>query len=422
MKKQVIFVSTFLLNVMLLSTSCKKETIDQAPRQGNYLLESDVMSKEKKIRVLTVEELYAAVNDPNNAGSVIIMAPGNYVLDASFPNGGRLELQTDMTLRGQPGDANAVLIDQSSLPGNSFRLTPTVSTAGIRMGRGTNSLEWLSIKGGSLVANPLSAIETDLLSAVTTIGMSHVNVDCNGSRIGLMLRNRLEEHANRVINATVEHSEIKNAINPPGFGIALQNRISGSQINLSMTDNYIHGCKIGIFNLNSGLGNTVENCSAAIISHRDRIEGNGCGIDLSGGSNGSATTFSNYNVATLKMYASTIRDNNPTGHPELIPTNGALPSAVYAAGAYNSLNNISAFNRVSNNVLKMEFWGCDISNNNGTDIYGYGAWSPPAAVLGGTNNLTEIYLHGISASASFEGAASVPAEPAETNILKVFRN
>lgn len=376
----------------------------------------------QKITVTTISELYAAVNNPANTNKEVQLAPGTYVLDASYPNGGRIELQTDMSLSGQPGQREAVLIDQSGLPATSFRLTPTVSTGGIRVGRGTNTIEWLSIKGGALAVNPFSVIETDLIGDHTTLQVSHVNIDCNGSRIGIMLRNRLGEHQDRVVNASFDDVEIHGAINPPGTGVSLQNRISGSAINLDMQGSYIHGNKLGMLPFNSGLGNTVENCNIEITSHSDRIEGNGCGIDPSGGTNGSALTYVNNSSVTISMYASSLKDNNPEGHPELIPTNGAFPGAVFATGGYNSLNNIGAYNHVNNNTVSLEFNGCDISGNNGTDIYAFGAWSPPLAILAGTNNLVEIYLRGTSASAIVEAVASVPEEPAGTNVVNVYYN
>ena len=214
----------------------------------------------------------------------------------------------------------------------------------------------------------------------------------------------------------------KSAVNGTGFGLALQNRISGSSINLDMQDNYIHGNKIGMLIFNGGLTNSIENCSVKVVSHVDRLEENGCGIDPSGATNGSATTTANNNAVSIAMHASTIKNNNQPSHPELTPTNGALPGAIYAAAAYNSLNNISAYNRVSNNSLTLSFWGCDISENNGTDIYAYGAWSQPLALLAGTNNQTKIFLYGISNNAIISSAASVPFEPAGTNTLEVEHN
>jgi hypothetical protein len=414
MKKNLIIVTAFLINVMLLISSCQKG-IDKpfgVPEESSKSSNSNSKENEKKVYVSTLDELYAAVNNPDNAGTEVILAPGAYVLSASYPNGGRLELQTDMSLKGQPGQTDAVLIDQSALPFASFRLTPTVSVAPIRIGRGTNSLEWLSVKGGSVAANPLSVIESDLLGTETNVAISHVYVDCNGSRIGILFRNRLQEHANRVINATLEHTEIENAIsnpNPPGAGLALQNRISGSQINLEMTGNYIHGCRVGVLHFNGGLGNNIEHCSVDIISHNDRIEGNGCGIDLSGGS-ANAPLYSNNNTATVEMYGSRIKENGLAQFP---PNNEAHFGGMDVAGGWGS-------NGASNNILTIRLRGCDISSNNGTDIYAYGAFSP-TAVIAGSNNRFDLYLYGLSANAIVDAHASIPAEPAGTNVVNVYR-
>ena len=115
MKKNLIPVTAFLINVMLLISSCQKG-IDKPI----YLSEESTSANnpnsqkgKKKVFVSNLDELYGAVNDPGNAGAEVILAAGTYALNASYPNGGRLELQTDMTLRGQPGNSEAVLIDQS---------------------------------------------------------------------------------------------------------------------------------------------------------------------------------------------------------------------------------------------------------------------------------------------------------------------
>src|SRR3954454_19450026 len=74
------------------------------------------------IIVANIEELYTAVNDPQNAGSEIDIAPGVYMLSvndpmgAPRPNGGRLQLQQDMSLLGVVGDRGAVTIDANDLP------------------------------------------------------------------------------------------------------------------------------------------------------------------------------------------------------------------------------------------------------------------------------------------------------------------
>jgi hypothetical protein len=42
-----------------------------------------------------------------------VLAPGTYILNASYPNAGRLELLENMELQGQPGQPEVVIIDAS---------------------------------------------------------------------------------------------------------------------------------------------------------------------------------------------------------------------------------------------------------------------------------------------------------------------
>lgn len=78
------------------------------------------------IVVSDVEQLYTAVNNPANTGAVIVLSAGVYSLSATDPrgvlrpNGGRLDLQLDMSLVGVDGDRGAVTIDPSALPRSSF--------------------------------------------------------------------------------------------------------------------------------------------------------------------------------------------------------------------------------------------------------------------------------------------------------------
>ena len=62
--------------------------------------------RERVINVSTVNQLYAAVNNADNIGARINLAPGTYVLSATNPQGGRrphhgaLWLQRGMSLVG----------------------------------------------------------------------------------------------------------------------------------------------------------------------------------------------------------------------------------------------------------------------------------------------------------------------------------
>ena len=118
------------------------------------------------VRVANVEALYTEVDDPANAGALILLSAGNYPLSANAPDGtartnrGRLELQENMSLFGVFGDRSEVVIDAIGLPVNSYQGGGPALTGAIRIGRGRNSIEWLTIKNASAGS---AGIETDLV-------------------------------------------------------------------------------------------------------------------------------------------------------------------------------------------------------------------------------------------------------------------
>src|SRR5262249_23175338 len=71
------------------------------------LTASAVAQAQPVLNVSNLEGLYAAVNNPANAGAIVVMASGTYTLTAKDlnnqprPNGGRLVLQSGMALVGQ---------------------------------------------------------------------------------------------------------------------------------------------------------------------------------------------------------------------------------------------------------------------------------------------------------------------------------
>lgn len=125
------------------------------------------------IFVNNVERLYEVVNDPENAGAAVILSSGLYTLSARDAggaerlNGGRLDLQADMSLTGVVGLRDAVVIDAGRADEFNNRLLPRSSfdfkygrTGVIRAGCGSNRIEWLTIVGNPLAA---ASIETDLV-------------------------------------------------------------------------------------------------------------------------------------------------------------------------------------------------------------------------------------------------------------------
>jgi hypothetical protein len=158
-------------------------------------------SYSKKIEVSNLDKLYAALNDLSNESALIILSPGTYVLNQNYPNSGRIELQKNMALEGQAGRPESVIIDASLLPGTSFVPPlnfPAARTGAIRMGKGNNSIEWLTVKGNSST-QALSVIDTDLIGdSECHVTIAHCIV--RDGRIGIDIRNAGIASKDRIIN------------------------------------------------------------------------------------------------------------------------------------------------------------------------------------------------------------------------------
>ncbi len=410
MKKQIIFPVLLIAFISFYSFSCKKEFTSQLPDQAVI---PPVIKKE--IRISNIEQLYIAVNDTGNSSCVIVLDPGTYVLSSTYPNSGRLELQTDMDMKGKKDSPGQVIIDQTALPTASFNLAGSGRTGGLRMGKGSNSIEWLTVIGN---VNALSAIDTDLPSTETYVRIAHTVV--RNSQIGIDVRNRQAEHAGRSIHASIENNDV--FANTAGFGsgIVFQNAngATGSIITGITTGNYIHGNRVGFRAFNNAATSTVNNSSVTIVSNADVIEGNGLGMYINGGLTQVSSAFANGNQTHLEFYGSAIRNNNPQPMPsEILPVEANIPrGGIFVAGG----NSTGSNNMASDNKLIAKFWGAVISGNT-ADINAYGAWSRAPATIPGINNLAEIYLDGVSAFAIVAATNCEPAEFAGTNVVRILR-
>jgi len=399
--------------------SCKKE-INRQDEQQEFPSSANNSNRNnaKRITVADVNQLYTAVNDAENAGAVIILSPGTYVLNAAHPNAGRIELLADMQLQGQPGHPEQVIIDASALPGASFTPPlnfPAARTGAIRMGRGFNSVEWVTVQGNAS-AQALSIIETDL---IWTPGISHVRVAhsiITGGRIGIDIRNVGLASSGRVLEAEISNNEITENLVQQGQGIEIQNANGASDavIRATLNGNYVHGNKIGLRSFNNNANNTsTNNGSITIQSNDDRFEENGIGLFINAGLNQGTTTTCNGNLLLFEAHGTSIKNNQGTvpPAPETTP-----PCGLFVVGGY-ALNS----NLTSNNRVDMSLWGCTIYNNHGaSDILTYGAYSS-STIPAGTNNIVAINLYGVSQNASFIATPSFPVESAGTNIVTITR-
>jgi hypothetical protein len=171
--------------VSTIISSCHKEMEKSQQQERTLELNNENMNAKmltRKVYVSNVDELYAAINDADNRGATIVLASGTYLLNASHPNAGRLELLNNMSLQGQPGHPEAVVIDASQLPNSSFTIPTTPAypftrrTGVVRIGDGNNAIEWITLKN-----NPnhkiRSLIQTDIATTpVAQIRIAHCNI------------------------------------------------------------------------------------------------------------------------------------------------------------------------------------------------------------------------------------------------------
>ena len=311
MKKQILIA---VISASVVFFSCQKQ-IDKPVQQEEFSTIANNNSESKRVYITNVDQLYAEINNPENAGRIIVLAPGLYMLNANHPNGGRLELLHDMSLGGQPGNPEAVIIDASNLP---------ASSRAVRMGNGKNSLEWLTLQNDP--AHSLrSLVQTDIVATpVAQIRIAH-NV-IKGSSIGINIINGSATANGRIIEAEIEDNEIMdNTVPNFGAGIQIQNSsgVNGASIYVTMRRNYIHGNRSGIFGFNA----TTQDCIIEVKSFNDNIEGNGIGLTLNGGFIQNGPSLNNL----LKFDAYAISVKNNTGNPSppwLYPACG-----VHVAGA-----------------------------------------------------------------------------------------
>ena len=368
------------------------------------------------LNIADVEQLYAAVNDPANEGAGIILAPGTYVLSTlnaagvARPNGGRLELQQNMSLYGVTGSRSAVVIDATGLPASSMNLplpqAPTNRTAPVRIGRGSNTVEWLTILGNPSAA---AGIAAELLGTPTTqVRVAHVV--SGGTSRGVDVRNVSPVMAGRRIDAEIVDNEIIGPTQLMGSseGIRLANMAGadGGVIVAKLSDNRVHGFQLGCIVANNRSSNGV----VQVRSSGDRFFANAHACDILGGLVTQATNSANSNLTTFEAHGSQFVDNTaPIGNTE--------PAGIVVVGARSAVQ----ANLTSDNTVFVGLWGSKVSGNLGVNFEAIGALKDAAPGFAGTNNHVTIELHGVSKQIDAQATASQPLEAASTNTVTVIR-
>lgn len=359
--------------------------------------------------VASVEQLYAAVNDVANAGAAVILAPGTYILSATNaggaarPNAGRLELQPDMSLFGVSGDRSAVVIDASALPTASFNVS-FGRTAPVRIGRGSNAVEWLTVLGPPTAA---AGIATEITGTPTTrIRVAHVFA--SGASRGVDVRNVGVSMIGRRIEAEIIDNEFVGPEQVIGMseGIRVSNFVGADNgvIVATMSGNRAHGFQIGCILAN----NRSSNASITVRSSGDRFYDNALACLIAGGLS-QGTGVAHGNSISLEAHGTHFVDNDAVL--------GFRPGGVQVVGGRATVQS----NVTSNNVVSVSLWGSKSERNLGEDFEAIGAWMEALTGVAGTGNQVTIQLHGVSKGIDVAATASLPVDPGNTNVVTVIR-
>jgi hypothetical protein len=356
-----------------------------------------------KVQVADVESLYDRVNNPGNAGKTIVLAPGSYhltrlnPLGAPRPNGGRLELQTNMSMSGVTGHPDKVVIDSSDpVNGPAFSLGAAGNAGTIRMGRGRQTVEWLTVVGG---AKSAAGVQTDLVGGTPLLHIAHVV--CTGSVRGIDVRNLGPEGAGRTLTVDLDDNEVTGNVTGNGQGIRFVNTASdGASIVASLHGNRSHGNIAGFLAANQA----SNGASVTIDSHNDRFDDNRIGGLILGGVEGMGATAANDNVVNLTMHAGSMARNR-----------GVVSAPQEFSGGLSVVGGSAATaGSTSRNTVQVSIVGLSFSDNLNTDVKAWGARTPAAAPAG-THNTVKVKLQGVSAQAVTDRVDSEPSEPAGTN-------
>ncbi len=358
----------------------------------------------RPILVFDVEGLYSAVNDTQNSGRQVALAPGVYYLSVNGPggvprpNGGRLELQADMSLIGVVDDRTTVVIDAINLPASSYSAPPIPLTGAVRMGRGSNSIEWLTVRNA---VNGNANIGTELVST-GTVYIRVADVASTNSQRGMDLRNFGAAGAGRVIEAEIVDNDFyDNRIGTLGEGLRIVNNngANGGRISARLAGNRSYNNYLGLIVED----NRSNNANISVVSLNDRFFENGLGA-LVGGGLSSGTAPANGNTVNFTAYGSSFENNNGFNNLDF----GGL---IIIGG-----ENTSIPNGTSNNTVNVELRGCRLANNQLYDLAAFGARSKPlSAGLPGTNNRVTIAGFGPRRGVNVVTSDSIPDYPGGMN-------
>lgn len=384
-----------------------KKEATQAARNAKNLSAMEIV-------VSDLLQLYEAVNNPNNAGKTVRLSPntGPYNLrqhrgTGFWSNGGRLELQKDMSLVGHDDPSLCVL---GVLP-----IDPPIFLEGtnprygmIRVGRGNSTIAGLTINAPRDAGSGISTDLADLQSQETTIRIANVisgDPDKQHGTRGVDIRNTGSAVIGRRLKVQIENCEFYGA--RQGIRIANFQGADGCEIEVRMSntkcyDNFT-GCLITNHMSNSAL--------IDVTSYQNRFTGNGVGCAVVGATVSPDAQpnqkFSGNRIALTGRLRSD--DNNGAGDPIL-----GMVGGIVVRGA-----NTPKPNMADDNYVRMHLIDCRVHQNQAPNFKAHGAYSKDSAGVAGKHNHVRIFLQG-EHHFTVDSTNSQPAEPApESNRVVV---
>lgn len=322
------------------------------------------------VYVADEDSLYAELERPENEGALLVLQPHTYTLKQNKGHCGQVQLLRDMGIRGSPGHRDAVVIDA----GNLVKCGSEAKTGAIRVGRGSNSVEWLTVKGATNIG---SAISTDLMGDKYETRVSIAHVAAQASLRGVDVRNFGSEMAGRTLDVELSDNVLTGNSGSAGQGLRLANiNADGASIRATLNGNVsydnVAGCLAA--NLNA------SNARIVISSMADHFDDNLVGCVLLGGlSDGSAppAAVASHNTIALDVRAGSVDDNG---------------EGVFAIGGQVKDGGIEA----SSNSVVVTYRGTSLANVDSLDIDASGA-----VVSGGSaaGNTVQFELRGVSKQA-----------------------
>ena len=392
------------------------------------------------INVNNVEGLYAAVNNPRNAGTIVVLASGTYTLTATDPNnqprpnGGHLLLQSGMALVGQNkyvdfdgdgvwdprDDNNDGVPDNDPVRGlifadpagetiiNAINLSgvPGAIPGAVRGGL-DNRVERLTVRNTN---NINAGIDINLPN--TIIGGMYAEIrDClvEDGRRGIRLISGVQQSGFNS-SAVLERNILRRNTGAFGFGVQITiqgTSTSNTSWDVILRNNLSYANRWGLF----VAGEVASDSQFHVLSMRNLYRENELGVRIDDGRDGGSG-----NNTQFTSIDDRILDN-------VLPAGGGGSGG--GVRAHAGFNPDATAPRSSNNALNLQFigttWRGNFQGTTRQDLQVYGALA-----LGGwpgTNDTARVLIrHGTSdgAPGAFQFIDSQPGDPTNTDTVTII--